>query len=268
MADYRAPIADIAHTLTNVAGLDQVLDQELFSHVDSDTVIGVLEEVGRFMSEVIAPTNKDGDTVKAQWHADASVTTPESFKPAYAQYVASGFGAMPFDAEYGGAGFPWMTALAVQEMLNSANMAMALCPLLTQGAIDAIEAHGSQEQKETYLPKMLTGEWAGTMNLSEPQAGSDVGAVRTKAEPNADGSWKITGTKIWITFGEHDMTDQIIHLVLARTPGAPPGTKGISMFLVPKFLLNADGSIGEKNDVSCVSIEHKLGIHGSPTCVM
>ncbi|MGB0821088.1 MAG: acyl-CoA dehydrogenase family protein, partial [Ilumatobacteraceae bacterium] len=268
MADYRAPIADIAHTLTNVAGLDQVLDQELFSHVDSDTVIGVLEEVGRFMSEVVAPTNKDGDTVKAQWHADASVTTPESFKPAYAQYVASGFGAMPFDAEYGGAGFPWMTALAVQEMLNSANMAMALCPLLTQGAIDAIEAHGSQEQKETYLPKMLTGEWAGTMNLSEPQAGSDVGAVRTKAEPNADGSWKITGTKIWITFGEHDMTDQIIHLVLARTPGAPPGTKGISMFLVPKFLLNADGSIGEKNDVSCVSIEHKLGIHGSPTCVM
>ncbi len=240
MADYRAPIADIAHTLTNVAGLDQVLDQELFSHVDSDTVIGVLEEVGRFMSEVVAPTNKDGDTVKAQWHADASVTIPESFKPAYAQYVASGFGAMPFDAEYGGAGFPWMTALAVQEMLNSANMSMALCPLLTQGAIDAIEAHGSQEQKETYLPKMLTGEWAGTMNLSEPQAGSDVGAVRTKAEPNADGSWKITGTKIWITFGEHDMTDQIIHLVLARTPGAPPGTKGISMFLVPKFILNAD----------------------------
>ena len=268
MADYRAPIADIAHTLTNVAGLDQVLDHELFSHVDSDTVIGVLEEVGRFMSEVVAPTNKDGDTVKAQWHADASVTIPESFKPAYAQYVASGFGAMPFDAEYGGAGFPWMTALAVQEMLNSANMSMALCPLLTQGAIDAIEAHGSQEQKETYLPKMLTGEWAGTMNLSEPQAGSDVGAVRTKAEPNADGSWKITGTKIWITFGEHDLTDQIIHLVLARTPGAPPGTKGISMFLVPKFLLNADGSIGEKNDVSCVSIEHKLGIHGSPTCVM
>lgn len=225
MAEYRAPIADISHALTKVAGLDHVLGQELFSHVDTDTVLGVLEEVGRFMSEVIAPTNTDGDNIKAQRHSDASVTTPDSFKPAYAQYVASGFGAMPFDAEYGGAGFPWMTALAVQEMLNSANMAMALCPLLTQGAIDAIEAHGSQEQKETYLPKMLTGEWAGTMNLSEPQAGSDVGAVRTKAEPVGDGSWKITGTKIWITFGEHDMTDQIIHLVLARTPERLPEQK-------------------------------------------
>ena len=153
-------------------------------------------------------------------------------------------------------------------MLNSSNMAMALCPLLTQGAIDALEAHGSVEQQQTYLPKMLTGEWAGTMNLSEPQAGSDVGAVRTKAEPAGDGSWRITGTKIWITFGEHDMTENIVHLVLARTPGAPPGTKGISMFLVPKFLVNEDGSLGERNDVTCVSIEHKLGIHGSPTCVL
>ncbi|MDA3028246.1 MAG: acyl-CoA dehydrogenase [Actinomycetota bacterium] len=268
MADYRAPIADILYSLNHAAGIEQLLTTERFSHVDLDTVEGVIEEVGRFMTEVIAPTNVDGDTIKAQWHPDNSVTTPDSFKPAYRQYVESGFGAMPFDPEYGGAGFPWLTALAVQEMLNSANMAMALCPLLTQGAIDALEAHGSREQQETYLPKMLTGEWAGTMNLSEPQAGSDVGAVRTKAEPVGDGSWRITGTKIWITFGEHDMTEQIVHLVLARTPGAPPGTKGISMFLVPKFLLNADGSLGERNDVTCVSIEHKLGIHGSPTCVL
>lgn len=268
MADYRAPIADITHTITTVAGLGHVLETDRFNHVDVDTVIGVIEEVGRLMTEVIAPTNRDGDTIKAQWHPDNTVTTPDSFKPAYRQYVESGFGAMPFDPEYGGAGFPWMTALAVQEMLNSANMAMALCPLLTQGAIDAIEAHGSREQQETYLPKMLTGEWAGTMNLSEPQAGSDVGAVRAKAEPVGDGSWKISGTKIWITFGEHDMTEQIVHLVLARTPGAPPGTKGISMFLVPKFLVNPDGSLGERNDVTVVSIEHKLGIHGSPTCVL
>ena len=268
MADYRAPIADISHALTTVAGLDMIASTERFGHADAETVLGVIEEVGRFMTEVIAPTNRDGDTVRAQWHDDASVTVPESFGAAYRQYVESGFGAMPFDPEYGGAGFPWVTALAVQEMLNSANMAMALCPLLTQGAIDALEAHGSVEQQQTYLPKMLTGEWAGTMNLSEPQAGSDVGAVRTKAEPAGDGSWRITGTKIWITFGEHDMTENIVHLVLARTPGAPPGTKGISMFLVPKFLVNEDGSLGERNDVTCVSIEHKLGIHGSPTCVL
>ena len=268
MADYRPPIADIVHALTTVADLPALLATDRYSHVDVDTVVGVVEEVGRFMSEVIAPTNRDGDTIKAQWHADGSVTIPESFKAAYAQYVATGFGAMPFDPEYGGADFPWVTALTVQEMLNSSNMAMALCPLLTQGAIDALEAHGSPEQQQVYLPKMLTGEWAGTMNLSEPQAGSDVGAVRTKAEPVGDGSWRISGTKIWITFGEHDMTEQIVHLVLARTPGAPPGTKGISMFLVPKFLVNADGSLGERNDVTCVSIEHKLGIHGTPTCVL
>ncbi len=268
MADYRAPIADISHALTTVAGLDMIASTDRFGHADTETVLGVIEEVGRFMTEVIAPTNRDGDNIRAQWHDDASVTVPESFGSAYRQYVESGFGAMPFDPEYGGAGFPWVTALAVQEMLNSANMAMALCPLLTQGAIDALEAHGSLEQQQTYLPKMLTGEWAGTMNLSEPQAGSDVGAVRTKAEPAGDGSWRITGTKIWITFGEHDMTENIVHLVLARTPGAPPGTKGISMFLVPKFLVNEDGSLGERNDVTCVSIEHKLGIHGSPTCVM
>jgi acyl-CoA dehydrogenase len=178
---------------------------------------------------------------------------------------------MPFDPDYGGAGFPWITAIAVQELFTSANMALSLCPLLTQGAIDAIHAHGSDEQKATYLPKMLTGEWAGTMNLTEPQAGSDVGAVATKATPatdRSDGAYRITGQKIFITWGEQDLTDNIVHLVLARTPGSPPGTKGISMFLVPKFLVNSDGSLGERNTAQCVSIEHKLGIHGSPTCVM
>lgn len=228
----------------------------------------VLAEVGRWIAEVVAPTNVDGDTIHTTWQEDGSVVTPDSFKPAYRQYVESGFGAIPFDPDFGGGGFPWVVGIAIQEMLTSANMAFALCPLLTQGAIDAFLHHGSDTQKNLYLPKMLTGEWTGTMNLSEPQAGSDVGAVATKAEPVGDGSYKITGQKIWITYGEHDLADNIIHLVLARTPEAPPGTRGITMFAVPKFLINDDGSLGEHNDVTCVSIEHKLGIHGSPTCVL
>ena len=275
MSDYTPPLRDIRFVMNEVAGLGDVVATDLFSHVDTDTIDEVLAEVGRFMAEVIAPTNRDGDTIGATWHTDGSVTTPDSFKPAYAKWVESGFGAMPFEPDYGGAGFPWMTAIAVQEMLTSANMAMSLCPLLTQGAIDAIEVHGSDEQKSMYLPKMLTGEWTGSMNLTEPQAGSDVGAVSSKAVPAPDASeqwgadaYRITGQKIFITWGEHDCAENIIHLVLARTPGAPPGTKGISMFLVPKFLVNADGSLGQRNTAGAVSIEHKLGIHGSPTCVM
>ena len=280
MSDYQPPLDDIRFVMDQVADLDTITGTELFSHVDSDTVHDVIAEVGRFMAEVVAPTNRDGDTIGSQWHAgdgDAfpTVVTPDSFKPAYAKWVESGFGAMPFDPDYGGAGFPWLSAIAVQELLTSANMALSLCPLLTQGAIDAIHAHGSDEQKATYLPKMLTSEWTGTMNLTEPQAGSDVGAVTTKAEPDAEASerwgadaYRISGQKIFITWGEQDFTDNIVHLVLARTPGSPPGTKGISMFLVPKFLLESDGSIGDRNAASCVSIEHKLGIHGSPTCVM
>ncbi len=265
---YRPPLRDIHFVLDEVVGLRQLLETERFGHVDADTVHGVLDEVGRFMSDVVAPTNRDGDRIGSVWNPDFTVTTPESFKLAYKQYVRTGYGAVPFDPEFGGGGFPWVTAIATQEMLTSANMALSLCPLLTQGAIEAVSHHGSDELRRTYLPRMLTGEWPGTMNLTEPQAGSDVGAVRTKAEPVGDGSWRISGQKIFITYGEHDLADNIVHLVLARTPGSPPGTKGISMFLVPKFLVAGDGSLGERNDVTCVSIEHKLGIHGSPTCVL
>jgi acyl-CoA dehydrogenase len=265
---YRPPLRDIRFVLDEVVGLPQLLETERFGHVDVDTVHGVLDEVGRFMADVVAPTNRDGDRIGSVWNPDFTVTTPESFKLAYKQYVRTGYGAVPFDPEFGGGGFPWVTAIAMQEMLTSANMALSLCPLLTQGAIEALLHHGSDELRHTYLPRMLTGEWPGTMNLTEPQAGSDVGAVRTRAEPVGDGSWRISGQKIFITYGEHDLADNIVHLVLARTPGSPPGTKGISMFIVPKYLVAADGSLGERNDVTCVSIEHKLGIHGSPTCVL
>lgn len=268
VTDYAPPLRDIRYVLDEVSGFPELLDSDLFGHVDADTVHMVLGEVGRWIADVVGPTNVDGDTIHTNWQPDGSVVTPDSFKVAYRQYVESGFGAIPFDPNFGGGGFPWVVGLAIQEMLTSANMAFALCPLLTQGAIDAFIHHGSDEQKNQYLPKMLTGEWTGTMNLSEPQAGSDVGAVATKAEPVGDGSYKITGQKIWITYGEHDMADNIIHLVLARTPGAAPGTRGITMFAVPKFLINDDGSLGAHNDVNCVSIEHKLGIHGSPTCVL
>ena len=271
VSDYTPPLRDIKFVMDHVADLGSIVASERFGHVDAETIHDVLAEVGRFMAEVVAPTNRDGDTIGAKWQPDGTVVTPPSFKTAYSKWVESGFGAMPFDADYGGADFPWISAIGVQEMLTSANMAFSLCALLTQGAIDAIHAHGSDEQKAVYLPKMLTGEWTGTMNLTEPHAGSDVGAVTSKAEPasgHGEGAWRITGQKIFITWGEHDCAENLIHLVLARTPGSPPGTKGISMFLVPKFLVNADGSLGERNGAQCVSIEHKLGIHGSPTCVM
>ena len=272
MSNYEAPVDDIRFVLRHVANLDSILATDRFAHVDRDSIDAVLEEVGRFMADEVAGTNRDGDTIGFTRHDDGTVTGPESFKRAYRMWVESGFGAMPFDPEYGGANFPWLSALAVQEIFTSANLGMSLCAILTQGAIDAIHAHGGDDQKSTYLAKMMTGEWTGTMNLTEPQAGSDVGAVTTKAEPhdaaNPDGAWNISGQKIFISFGEHDMAEQIVHLVLARTPGSPPGTKGISMFLVPKFVLNADGSVGERNGAQCVSIEHKMGLHGSPTCVM
>jgi len=277
MTEYAPPLRDIRFVFEDICDLPSLLTIEGFDHVESDMVYAVLDEVGRFAAEVIAPTNVDGDQIGAQWVPGtdtddgwAAVTTPESFRSAYSKLVETGFNAIPFEPDFGGGGFPWLVALAVQEMFTSGNMAFSLCNLLTQGAIDALQHHGSDEQKAAYLPKMLTGEWSGTMNLSEPQAGSDVGAVATKAVPTdrGDGSFAITGTKIWITHGEQDLTENIVHLVLARTPDAKPGTRGISMFLVPKFIPNDDGSLGDRNDVDVVSIEHKLGIHGSPTCVL
>jgi 3-(methylthio)propanoyl-CoA dehydrogenase len=269
MADYRPPLRDIFFALDHIVDLPGLAALDAFDSADPDTVKGVLEENARFIADVIAPLNRPGD-LEGSVHDPATntVTTPAGFKEAYAQYVEAGWGGVPFPGEYGGGGFPWLVGITMQELISAANMAFSMAPLLTQGAIDLLMHHGSEEQKEVYLKKMVTGDWTGTMNLTEPQAGSDVGAVRTKAVPQDDGSYLITGTKIFITFGEHDMADNIVHLVLARTPDAPPGTKGISCFIVPKYLVNDDGSLGERNDAYCVSIEHKMGIKASPTCVM
>ena len=268
MTGYVPPLREIRFVLDHLADLPGLCKLGAFGHVDPDTVVGVIAESGRFTAEVIAPLNRVGDTVGCTLDSGGNVTTPPEFIAAYQQYVEAGWGAVPFEPEFGGGGFPWLVTVVMQEMLASANMAFSLCPLLTQGAIDMLTLHGSPEQQATFLEKMVAGEWTGTMNLTEPDAGSDLGAVRTSAVPTGDDTWRVTGQKIFITFGEHDLASNIIHLVLARVPGAPPGTKGISCFIVPKFLVNADGSLGERNDVRCVAIEHKLGIHASPTCVM
>jgi alkylation response protein AidB-like acyl-CoA dehydrogenase len=268
MAGYVPPLRDIRFVLEQLVELDGLSKLEAFAHADPETVLGVLEESGRFMADVVGPLNRIGDTAGSTYDGDGQVSTPPGFREAYRQYVDAGWGAVPFPAEFGGGGFPWLVTVAMQEMMTSASMAFSLCPLLTQGAIEALSQYGSPEQQATYLEKMVTGEWTGTMNLTEPQAGSDLGVVRSKAVPAEDGTWRITGQKIFITFGEHDLAGNIIHLVLARVPDAPPGTKGISCFIVPKYLVNADGSLGARNDLRCVSIEHKLGIHASPTCVM
>ena len=268
MADYVPPLRDIRFVLEQLVDLDGLSKLEVFGHADADTVFGVIEESGRFMADVVGPLNQVGDTAGSTLDSDGTVTSPPGFREAYRQYVAAGWGAVPFPPEFGGGGFPWLVTVVMQEMMTSASMAFSLCPLLTQGAIEMLTQHGSPAQQATFLDKMVSGEWTGTMNLTEPQAGSDLGAVRAKAVPGDDGTWRITGQKIFITFGEHDLAGNIIHLVLARVPGAPPGTKGISCFIVPKYLVNADGSLGARNDLRCVSIEHKLGIHASPTCVM
>jgi len=268
MSQYRPQVADLAFALEHVVGYPEIAAMPGFEHADLDTAVELLEQCGEFMAGVVAPTNRAGDLEGARRLPDGSVVTPPGFKEAYAQYVDAGWGAVPLPEEFGGGGFPRTIGLAIQELMTSANMAFALCPLLTQGAIEALLHYGSDELKQQYLPKMVTGEWSGTMNLTEPQAGSDVGALTTRAVKRADGSYAITGQKIFITFGDHDMAEQIVHLVLARTPGAPAGTKGISCFIVPKFLVNGDGSLGERNGVQTLSLEHKLGIHGSPTCVL
>ncbi len=268
MTEYHAPIADMLFALDHVVGVDDLAQLPAFEDAGLEIVPDLMEEAARFFTEVVSPLNRASDTQGARRNDDGSVTTPDGFKEAYAHYVAGGWGAMSFNPEYGGGGFPWVIGIAVTEMLTAACMAFSLNPLLTQGSIHALEAHGAEDQRLKWLPKLISGEWTGTMNLTEPQAGSDVGALTTKAERQDDGSYLITGQKIFITFGEHDMADNIVHLVLARTPDAPPGTRGISLFIVPKYLVGDDGTIGERNDVTCVSIEHKMGIHGSPTCVL
>ncbi|MGF1456632.1 MAG: acyl-CoA dehydrogenase family protein [Alphaproteobacteria bacterium] len=265
---YQAPLKDIRHTLDNIIGLRPLMDTGAFPDLSDDLVGAILEESGKLSSEVLAPLNWTGDVQGSKLNPDHTVTLPDGFGDAYRTWVEAGWGSVPFDPGYGGQGLPRLIMLAVQEMVQAANPAWGLGPLLTQGAIEALHAHGTQEQKSLFLPKLISGEWSGTMNLTEPHAGSDVGALRAKAERRGDGTYAITGTKIWISWGEHPAAENIVHLVLARLPEAPPGTRGLSLFLVPKVLVEKDGSLGARNDVKCIGLEGKLGIHGSPTCVM
>ncbi len=264
---YAAPVKDMLFCMTELAGLHAVAALPGFEDAGVDTALAVLEECARFNENVLAPLNQDGDKNPSTWK-DGVVTTTPGFKAAYRQFAEGGWQGLQHPPEFGGQGLPKTIGAACIEINNSANLSFALCPLLTDGAIEALLTAASDELKQAYLPRMVSGEWTGTMNLTEPQAGSDLALVRTRAEPQGDGSHRIFGTKIFITYGEHDMAANIVHLVLARVSGAPEGVKGISLFVVPKFLLNADGSLGERNDVHCVSIEHKLGIKASPTAVL
>ncbi len=266
--EYRAPVDDILLAL-DVAGLPDVLALPHYDQVDPESVVAAVEGFARLASEVIAPTDRVGDLLGSGLDASTSgVRTPEPFHRAYGKYVEGGWGALPFPAEFGGGGFPTMVGLAVQEMFASANLALSLNPVLTQGAIEALLHWGSADQRSTWLPRLLIGEWTGTMNLTEPDAGSDLGEIRTLARSDGRGGWQVSGTKTFITWGEHDLTENIVHLVLARTPGAPAGTKGLSLFIVPRRLLTDDGQPGASNAVHCIHVEKKLGIHGSPTCAM
>ena len=264
---YAAPLAEQQFVLETVADLPGLSALAGFEAATPDVVGAVLEEAAKLSASVFAPLNRIGDQQGARLDGDV-VSLPAGFADAYARYVEGGWAGLGADPAHGGQGLPFVLATAVQEQLTSANMAFSLCMMLSQGAIEALQAHASPEQQSLYLSRLVSGEWTGTMNLTEPQAGSDVGALKTRAEPHADGSWRIKGQKIYITWGEHDVAPNIVHLVLARTPEAPAGTRGISLFIVPKFLVNADGSPGARNDVRCVGIEHKLGIHASPTCTM
>jgi len=264
---YTAPVKDMLFNLQHLADIDQIAQIPGYEDANLDTAQAVLEECARFNQEVIAPLNWEGDKNPSAWK-DGAVSTTPGFKEAYAQYRESGWQGLQHPTDFGGQGLPKSIGALCGEILNSANLSFALCPLLTDGAIEALLTAGSDELKATYLDKLISGEWSGTMNLTEPQAGSDLSMVRSRAEPQPDGTYKIFGTKIFITYGEHDMAQNIVHLVLARVSGAPEGVKGISLFVVPKFMVNADGSLGARNDVHCVSIEHKMGIKASPTAVL
>ncbi len=266
MSTYTAPLRDMQFVIKELVGLDDITAMPDCAEVTADVVDAVLEEAAKFATEVLDPLNRNGDQQGARL-ADGKVTAPQGFKEAYQAFSAGGWTGLSGQTEFGGQGLPHVVAMPVQEMWNSANMAFCLCPMLTTGVLEALKLRGTPAQQKTYVPKLISGQWSGTMNLTEPQAGSDLSAVRTRAVPEGD-HYRIRGTKIFITWGEHDMAENIIHLVLARTPDAPEGVKGISLFIVPKHSVNADGSLGARNDVKCVSIEHKLGIHASPTCVL
>jgi len=265
--NYQAPLKDMLFAIEHLARIDQLSRMPGFEDANLDTTAAVLEECAKFNEGVVAPLNVDGDLHPSTWKA-GEVTTTAGFKQAYQQFAEGGWQGLQHPVDFGGQGLPKTVGAACVEMLNSANLSFALCPLLTDGAIEALLTAGSEQLKAIYLGKLVSGEWTDTMNLTEPQAGSDLALVRTRAEPQGDGSYKVFGTKIFITYGEHDMAANIVHLVLARVPGAPEGVKGISLFVVPKFLVQADGSLGARNDVHCVSIEHKLGIKASPTAVL
>lgn len=268
MSTYSPRLDEINFALNQVAGLEGVSKLDGYQHADPETVSAILEEAGRLFSDVIAPLNRSGDLQGSVLTEDGGVKTPDGFDEAYRSFVDAGWAAAHMPQTWGGGGLPHLVGVAIQEMLKTANLAFSLCPMLTHAAVAAIDAHASDQLKALYLEKLVSGEWTGTMNLTEPEAGSDLGAVRTKAIPQNDGTYLISGTKIFITWGDQDLTENIIHLVLARTPDSAAGTGGISMFLVPKFILDDQGQPGERNDYKIVSLEHKLGIHASPTCVI
>jgi alkylation response protein AidB-like acyl-CoA dehydrogenase len=267
MTNYVPPLRDLRFALNEVADVAALAQLEGFEAATPDTLDAVLAEAGKLAAGIVGPLNVVGDREGSRLE-NGVVRTPTDFKEAYETFVEGGWLGLSVPKDDGGQGLPFAVDLAVTEMITSANMAFSLCPMLTASAIEGVRGHGSDELKDIYLPKLVSGEWSGTMELTEPQAGTDVGAVRTRAEPQGDGSFRLTGTKIFISWGDHDMAENIIHLVLARTPGSPAGTKGLSLFLVPKYMVNADGSLGGANDIRCVSLEHKLGLHASPTAVL
>ena len=268
MSSYLPPLEEHNFVLSHVASLEEISKLDGYHHADPATVAIVLEEAGRFFAEVMAPLNRIGDQQGSTLDEQGQVHTPDGFVDAYAKLVDSGWPGAHLPQDWGGGGFPYTVGVVIQEMFKTSNMAFSLCGMLTQGAVEAVHRHGSGALQDGYLKQLVSGEWTGTMNLTEPEAGSDVGALRTKAIKQADGTYRIFGTKIFITWGDQDMTDNVIHMVLARTEDAPPGTRGISMFLVPKFILDDKGLPGRRNDYRIVSLEHKLGIHASPTCVV